>query len=100
MHVSNKLRHIDCNNCPLLPCKGLWGWKYSFEKSLYFFSFWQNFETHCVKLSTVSWRAIEFLGISCNGKESMKTLQVREKTSDLVKSTYPYKKKMIDKSNK
>ena len=53
MHVYKKLRPIDCNNCPLFSCKGLWGWKYSFEKSLYFFSFWQNFETHRVKLSTV-----------------------------------------------
>ena len=53
MLFSNKVRPIDCNNCPLLPFKDLWGWKYSFEKSPHFFSFWQNFETHWVKLGTV-----------------------------------------------
>ena len=52
MHVSNKLRLKDCSNWLLLPYKGLWGWKYSFEKSLHIFSIWQNFETldqieHC-----------------------------------------------------
>ena len=53
MYISSKLRPKDCGNRLPLASKGLWGCKNSFEKSFYFSSIWQNFETCSVKLSTV-----------------------------------------------
>lgn len=43
---------IYCDNWPLLPLKGLLGWKNIFEKSLLPTLTWQSFETVWAKLST------------------------------------------------